>query len=654
MPDRLVSLDDVFSLATVSDPQWSPDGRSIACVVARPDLKANRERGAIWLVASTGGAPARQLTAGAFADRMPRFSPDGRTLAFVSNRSGTDRVWTIPVDGGEASPLLDDEAQKAVGPVATDDFYSALEWRPDGKALAFVAQLPPPPPPDADDVDQTDAKVVGRIDGEGYGEIQRLHVWQATWPEREVRQLTSGDYHHGDFRWLPDSRRLVLVSNRSGDEEAVRSNVSKDYNLYSLDVESGEMVCLTANPGPDWAPRPSPDGSRIAYLSSPRKGSHADTPVLGFLPSDGGQAQVLLGQDGPFLERPTSACWSPDGRALYVAAGVGAATRVTALVAYAGEGATALIDGGVVATTPVVSPDGSRIACVLQGTDRPPEIAVVPADGGEPSVVTEFNGALAGVLLGRTDVHRWEAADGVAVEGVVVLPPGHRDGERHPLLVVPHGGPHSRSTLAFNVEWQYWAARGYVVFAPNFRGSTGYGQAFSDLDRGDFGGGDWADVISGVEALVSAGLVDVGWAAIMGGSYGGYMTVWAIGHTSLFKAAVAIEAVVDLTSMYGQTDIPSWVEWEVGLPWYSRDKLVERSPITYATRITTPTLIVHGDADQRVPLPQSQQLFRALKGLGVECEMVRYPREGHGIKEPRHRRDLLRRIGGWLDRHLGT
>lgn len=652
MPNRTVSLDDVFALATVSDPQWSPDGKSIACVFSRPDLKANRERAAIWLVDSSGGAPSRQLTAGVFSDRMPRFSPDGRTLAFVSNRAGSDRVWTMPVDGGEASPLLDDQALKAVGPVATDDFFAALEWKPDGRAIAFVAQLPPPSPPDPNDVDQTDAKVVGRIDGEGYGEIQRLHVWQVTWPERELRQLTSGDYHHGDFRWLPDGRRLILVSNRSGDEEAVRSNVSRDYNLYVLDVESGEVVCLTENPGPDWAPRPSPDGSRIAYLSALRKGSHADTPVLGVLPIDGGEPQALQGQDGPFLERPTSACWSPDGRALYVTAGVGAATRVVAVAGYAGEGASVLIDGGVVATSPVVSPDGARIAYVLQAPDRPPEIAVISADGGAASVLTDFNAPLGGIAFGRTDLHRWEAPDRIAVEGVVLLPPGHRDGEKHSLLVVPHGGPHSRSTLAFNVEWQYWAARGYLVFAPNFRGSTGYGQAFSDLDRGDLGGGDFADLLSGVDALVSVGLVDRNRAAIMGGSYGGFMTAWAIGHTSLFRAAVAIEAVVDLTSMYGQTDIPSWVEWEAGLPWYSREKLIERSPITYATRIATPTLIAHGDADLRVPLPQSQQLYRALRGLGVECEMVRYPREGHGIKEPRHRRDLLRRIGEWLDRHV--
>jgi len=647
-PRRPVDLAAVFDLATLSDPRWSPDGRQVACVVSRPDLGANRERSAIWLVHAEGASPPRQLTGGQQTDRMPRWSPDGRLLAFVSNRGGTDQVWLIPPDGGEAHLLTGEDA--GVGPVATDDFFAALEWSPDGSQVAFVAQEPAPPT--KDDPEATDGRVVGRDDGEGYGEIRRLHVYAIPAAGGSARLLTPGDYHSGDFRWSPDGRQIAFVSNRTGDEEAVRGSIDKNYDLWLLDLATGEARRLTTNPGPDLGPRWSPDGRFVAYTSVPRCGSHRDVFQLTVISADGGAARSLTAPDGPHVDRLADACWSPDGETIYLTAARRAANVVLAVSAHALGPARTVVGGDCVCEGAALSPDGRRVALVLQAPDWPPELCVAPAGGGEPRRLTAFNASLRERALAPTRVRRWRSPDGLEVEGLVTPPPDHQPGQRHPLLVVPHGGPHSRSALGFSVEWQFWAAQGYVVFAPNFRGTMGYGQGFVDADRGDFGGGDFADVMSGVDDLIEAGLADPKRLAIMGSSYGGYMTAWAIGHTDRFKAAVAIEAVVNLQSMYGQTDIKSWVEWEFGYPWEVRERLAARSPITYAASVRTPTLVVHGDEDRRVPPPQSQELYTALRKLGVETQLVRYPREGHGIKEPRHRRDLLRRVGAWLEAHV--
>ena len=279
--------------------------------------------------------------------------------------------------------------------------------------------------------------------------------------------------------------------------------MNKDYNLYLLEVESGEVSALTSNPGPDFSPRPSPDGSRIAYLRIPRRGSHSDSPSLALISTAGGDAVTLSDPEGPHLERLTSDCWSADGASLCLSAGARAASHLLR-VSIAGGEPEVLHGGDSLAQWPALSPEGARVAFVYQSPTRPPEVAVIWADGGEPRIISAFNESLGGIDLGSTETHRWQSADGVEVEGLVLVPPG-RVSERSPLLVIPHGGPHSRSTLGFMVEWQYWAARGFAVFAPNFRGSIGYGQKYVDLDRGDFGGGDFADLMSGVDALVSAG-----------------------------------------------------------------------------------------------------------------------------------------------------
>jgi dipeptidyl aminopeptidase/acylaminoacyl peptidase len=265
------------------------------------------------------------------------------------------------------------------------------------------------------------------------------------------------------------------------------------------------------------------------------------------------------------------------------------------------------------------------------------------------------NPQLKEVRLADTEVVRWKGADGWDIDGVLVKPAGYQAGRRYPLILEPHGGPHGRQGVDFNPTWQYFAARGFMVLAPNFRGSGSYPQAFIDADRNDWGGKDFIDIMSGVDYVVNAGLADPDRMGVEGWSYGGFMTSWIIGHTDRFKAAVPGAAVTNLQSFYGTTDIQRFIEWEFfGFPWDNAQAIRDHSPITFAPKAKTPTLILHGEADVRVPIEQGEQLYMTLKKIGTTVQMVGYPREGHGLREPAHRRDRIQRTLEWFERFLGS
>jgi dipeptidyl aminopeptidase/acylaminoacyl peptidase len=268
--------------------------------------------------------------------------------------------------------------------------------------------------------------------------------------------------------------------------------------------------------------------------------------------------------------------------------------------------------------------------------------------------ITDVNPQAATLSVAETEVIRWKGADDWDIEGILMKPIGYQPGRRWPVIVEAHGGPHGAQTLAFNPMWQYFAARGFMVFAPDFRGSGGYRQAFVDADRNDWGGKDYVDIMRGVDHLIATGLADPDRLGIEGWSYGGYMTAWIIGHTDRFKAAVAGAAVTNLQSFYGTTDIQRFIEWEFhGFPWDNAEKIREHSPVTHAPRAKTPTLVLHGEADVRVPIEQGAQLYTILRKSGVPTQFVHYPREGHGLREPAHRHDRIRRTLEWMERFLG-
>ena len=302
---------------------------------------------------------------------------------------------------------------------------------------------------------------------------------------------------------------------------------------------------------------------------------------------------------------------------------------------------------------PTLAADARRMAFVSSSPTLPGEVHVADADGSNEKALTTMNPQLQGASLGRTRIVSWKAADDLQIEGLLVLPPGYRKGKALPTIVEPHGGPAGCRTCDFSARWQVLTGCGYAIFSPNFRGSAGYGKAFVSANEDDFGGGDFADIMSGVDMLIEKGIADPNRLGVMGGSYGGFMTAWTIGHTDRFKGAIVGAGVTNLQSFFGTTDIQWFTrQYQQGAPWENPHSYAEQSPITYVDRIKTPTLIYHGDEDRRVPIEQGEQLYVALRERRVEVEFVRYPREGHGLEEYYHQLDNLERTIGWFTRYL--
>jgi dipeptidyl aminopeptidase/acylaminoacyl peptidase len=416
-------------------------------------------------------------------------------------------------------------------------------------------------------------------------------------------------------------------------------------------VAGGAPRLITNNEGPDFAPAWSPDGSQIAYSTNTRRQSSGAHNRIAAVSASGG-APRMISQD--FEYSTGSPRWSTDGSRLYFQAGTRTESHIYAVAAGGGL-PRAITSGAILASDLNASANGQRIAFLREDARRPDDVWTARGDGTEARKLTDVNPEIAALEIAPSEVIRWKGADDWEIEGILVKPLGYEQGRRYPLIVEAHGGPHGAQTVGFNPMWQYFASKGYAVLAPNFRGSGGYRQDFVDADRNDWGGKDYIDIMRGVDFVIAQGIADGNRLGIEGWSYGGYMTSWIIGHTDRFKAAVAGAAVTNLHSFYGTTDIQRFIEWEYeGLPWDRPEKIRDHSPVTFAPKAKTPTLILHGEGDVRVPIEQGYQLYTTLRKVGTTVEFVRYPREGHGFREPAHRRDRIRRTFEWLDKYLGT
>jgi dipeptidyl aminopeptidase/acylaminoacyl peptidase len=648
-----VAIDDLYRLDAPGAARLAPDGRRLVYVRQWIDPDSKRERSSLWLAEEPGKA--RPLEPGEPDGRAPVFSPDGKWLAFLSTRPrpegwkqtppvpsqsdpATD-IWLLPLGGGWAVPLAGRD--KPYGRVFNDGVYGRVAISPRGERLAFVAD-------DGTDPRSRDEIAAGvrqvRPDqGEGYTGYGPAQIWVAhikdapgKWAAEQIERLTHDDVWYGDPQWSPNGKLIVVHANRTDDREAVRYSINKNFDLWAIHPGTGKLQQLTTGPGPEVCPRFSPDGSLLACLSIPRKGSHHDVFNLAVvtLAPQGPRTDILFDHHGPGADKPPHPapafplpddCWDDAGHLVYRAE-VGARTPTVrvSLVTAKGE---------------VLRPDrDAGLGMVARRLARRRELT------------PPGNVFLRDRLLAESKVVTW-ASGWSTIEGILTVPPPAVARPPYPLLVYPHGGPHSRSVLGFDFAVQVFAANGYAVFQPNYRGSTGYGQKFIDADRFDFGGGDMRDILAGIDFLVKQGVADRDRQFVYGSSYGGYLTCWLVGHTNQFRAAVAQNAVTDLMMKWGLSDIQSWVEWEVGDPFKAPEALRKHSPLTYAPKIKTPTLILHSRDDRRVPLPLGQVFYRALRANGVETEMVIYPGEGHGIRQPRHREDVLRRTLAWFAAH---
>ena len=644
--------EDLTRIQFVTDPQLSPDGRRAAFVVTTLSEERDEYLSNIWVVDVAGGAP-RRFTAGPRRDLEPRWSPDGSRLAFLSERTAKDKlqVYVMPADGGEATKLT-----------ALDNGVSAIAWAPDGARLAFVSAVGGYKEPEGEDEKRKSrpARVITsvkyRFNGEGFIYDRRPHVFVVSLDGASSTQITEGDFIDADPTWSPDGESLVFASARHGARDDDDAS-----DLWRVPAKGGTPQRLTATAGPVMLPAFSPDGRTIAFLARAELNAYGRNVQLFTVPSDGGQATCLSSaldrSCGALHVRPS---WSPDGRSLTVAAEDRGDIGLWRVAATGSAAPQRIVGGERVLNGFSASADGRTLAFAASRTVAPAEVFVCGADGGDERRLTDLNRAwVESVALSAPERFRFTRA-GFELDVWVMRPAGFGAGQRYPTLLNIHGGPHAQYGHNFFDEFQVYAGAGYAVVYTNPRGSQGYGEAFTQAVVGDWGGGDYADVMAALdEALARYPFIDPERLGVLGGSYGGFLTSWTVGHTKRFKAACSERAVNCQYTMFGTSDIGhSFNVVELGgpLPWEDMARYIERSPLTYAKDMTTPLLILHSEDDLRCPIEQGEQLFVALKKLKREVRFVRFPGENHEMSrsgKPRHRLERFRHILEWFTKYLG-
>ena len=632
---QALTLEQAAGMRQLGAVQLSPDGKWVAYTLTVPDLKESSTNPDLWMVPAAGGAPVR-LTNHKAVDDQPRWSPDGRFIAFLSARSGKPQVHRLAVSGGEPEQLT--ESKTGV---------QAFAWSPDGGRIAFVAPRDPTPQEEQQQKEKDDAIVVDR-----HFIAARLQLLDVA--TRAVTVLSKGDYQVVDPRWSPDGRQIAFVTVPTPKADDMRFS-----DIRVIEVATGTERLLAGAPGPEVSPAWSPDGQWIAYTTNPNKASAMTQSRLAVIPAAGGASRTL-GAD--FLHQPGAPAWSPDGQQLWFWAQARTRTELYR-VPFAGGAVTRVSDlGGATGVSgyapPSLSANGTVVAFSRSAIDAPEEVYVARLDAPWTQVaLTTTNPELKGVTLARGEVIRWKGKDGMEIEGVLTYPVGYQPGRRYPTLAVIHGGPSGVWTEAFGATWyhpaQVYAAQGWLVFQPNIRGSSGYGEKFLGANYRDWGGGDYQDIQTGLDALVKRGVADSTRMAQTGWSYGGYMTAWTLTQTTRFKAVSVGAGLTNMYSMYSTNDLQLVLEDYFGAePWDDEQAYRRASAMVHIKKARTPTIILHGQADTRVPVGQAQELYMGLKKNDVPVELVFFPREPHGLLEPRHQLDKLKRELAFFAQHV--
>jgi len=646
---RNLKVDDFLAIKDVANAQISPDGKWVAYTVRTMDLAEDKSQTQIWMAPAAGG-DALPLTSKGTSSSSPRWSPDGKYLAFLSARGegAKTQVWTLYMGGGEAQQLTE-----------TIQSVSEFQWAPGSDRMVLLLQ-----DPSAEEMDAARRAKAGekpkktapppfvidrqqfKWDTIGYLDRRRTHLYVLDVASRRVTQVTGGDSDDREPAWSPDGRFLAFTSNRTPDPD---TNYNTDIWVVAADNpdKGNDPVHVTTNPGSDHSPAWSPDGKWIFALSqTDAKALDYATHHLTVSPAQGGEMRVLTQKLDRNLLRPR---FTADGQSILAAIeedGVQPLARVSV-----GNGeVTRLTPRRLVVRDFSVSRDGA-IALTVGEPNLPSEIFVLA--GGELRRLSHVNDSFLGqVRLGKVEYAKTKGKDGVTVAGNITYPPGYNAEMRYPAILRPHGGPVSQTDATFDFTAQLFAANGYVVVQPNYRGSAGYGQAFSAAIFADWGNLEYVDLMTFLDYTIARGIADPNRLGVGGWSYGGIMTNYCIVKTDRFKAAVSGASEVLYVANYGHDHYQRDWNLEMGLPWKNRARYERLSPFNDVEKVTTPTLFMGGDQDWNVPIINSEQFYQALKVLGRTTELVVYPGEYHGFTKPTHLKDRYERYLAWYAKYL--
>ena len=639
---RAVRPADINLLHDVGDPRVSPDGRWVAYTVSSADTAKDRNSADLWMVSWDGTQRIRLTHSEEASESSPRWSPDGRWLAFRSGRGeGTtgSQVWLLDRRGGEAAKITDYKG-------GVDD----LVWSPDGKRLALIVEDPDPNEADTTKKSKTKPPIVVdrykfKQDYQGYLGARRSHLWVFDVATRKGEQITSGNHDESDPVWSPDGKRIAFVSKRGDDPDR-----TEDYNVWVVDAVAGATARpLTTFEGEDagglaW----SPDGRWIAYLQSGEPKYYAYQQArLAIVPAAGGAPRILTEK----LDRPVSdPSWTADGTAIVVTV-EDDRTRYVARVRVGDGAVQPLTRGAQVARSVDVGPRGT-MAMLVSNDTMPFEVHAF--ENGALRRLSHHNDSLIATLrLGRVEDFTSRSKDGTEVHGLLTKPAGWTAGTRYPLLLRIHGGPNGQDEHAFDIEREVLAADGYLVLEVNYRGSSGRGTAFQTAIFADWGNLEVVDLLGAVDEAVRLGLADPERLGIGGWSYGGILTNYTIATTQRFKAATSGAGSSNQLTIYGVDQYIFQLDNELGPPWKVPELYIKLSyPFFHADRITTPTLFLSGEKDFNVPIQGSEQMYQALRSLGVPTQFVIYPNQWHGISLPSYKRDRLERYLAWYAKYL--
>lgn len=663
LPPRAITVDDVFEIHEVRDPQIADDGKWVAYTVATASLKKDKTETRIWM-APAGGGDAMVMTTEDVSSSHPRWSPDGKYLAFLSSRNeGKTQVWLLNRMGGEAQQLT--EAIQDV-----NDFA----WSPDSKRLVLVLRDPSPEELDEAKTKDKDKEKPGsdkdkdgkgkkpktprplvvdryrfKTDTIGYLDRRRTHLYVFDVATKGVVQATSGDFDDEEPVWSPDGKRLAFRSNRSTPDP----DRTYDTNIWVVAADNTDkgagLTQVTTNPGSDGAPAWSPDGNWIVYVTQldPKLFQYA-THHIAVSPAAGGQATVLtLGFD----RTSRSPRFSPDGQFIYFIADDDGSENLCRIPARGGE-ITRPISGRVVVSGYTLARSG-ELAAQIESLERPSEIFTTTTSGGPLTRITHVNDAfMAKIKVVTPEYVKFKSKDGTTVAGYLFKPMDFVAGKKYPALLHPHGGPVGAYYGEFNHFSQLLAANGYVVLEPNPRGSSGYGQDYCKAIYADWGNKDYQDDLAMVDYAIAQNLADPDKLGVGGWSYGGISTDFIVAQTTRFKGAISGAGSAFFAASYGHDQYILDYDVELGHPWDNRAVWDRVSPFYKVANITTPTLFMGGEIDWNVPIAGGEQMYEALKSLGRETELVVYPGEYHGLKTPSHIKDRLERNLSWYAHYV--